>query len=138
VEIVLPALRDRPDDIPALAVHFVRRAAENLDRPVPTIARDTMDALVAHRWPGNVRELENCLTRAVVLATARVIRPEHLGLHARTDAVAETFPRLEAVEAELVERALVAADGNRTRAAQLLGVSKPRLYRMLLKYGLGS
>jgi DNA-binding NtrC family response regulator len=138
VEITLPALRERPDDIPLLATHFVRRAAADLDRAEPAIARDAMDVLVAHQWPGNVRELENCLTRAVVLAAAQVIRPEHLDLqHANTDASTKAFPRLESVEADLVGRALVVANGNRTRAAQLLGVSKPRLYRMILKYGLG-
>jgi DNA-binding NtrC family response regulator len=137
IEIVLPPLRDRPEDIPLLARHFVVKASHEQHRPEPTIARDAMDVLVAHDWPGNVRELENCLTRAVVLAAANVIRPEHLGLRTRADAAATDFPTLESAEADLLSRALVASGGNRTRAAQLLGVSKPRLYRMLAKYGLG-
>jgi two-component system NtrC family response regulator len=83
-----------------------------------------------------VRELENCVTREVVLATGDVIRPEHLGLSTRARPAPEVFPTLEQMELELLTRALASTEGNRTRAAELLGVSKPRLYRMLDKYGL--
>jgi DNA-binding NtrC family response regulator len=136
VEVVLPALRERPVDIPVLARHFVRKASEELHLAPSAIAPDAMASLVAHEWPGNVRELENCLTRAVVLATGDVIRPEHLGLTTRARAPVESFPTLEQMEAELLARALASTEGNRTRAAELLGVSKPRLYRMLEKHGL--
>ena len=136
VEVALPALRERPVDIPVLARHFVRKASEELHLAPSAIAPDAMASLVAHEWPGNVRELENCLTRAVVLATGDVIRPEHLGLTTRARTPVESFPTLEQMEAELLTRALASTEGNRTRAAELLGVSKPRLYRMLDKYGL--
>jgi len=136
VEIVLPALRERPGDIPVLARHFVRKASEELHLAEPTIAPEAMQCLLAHGWPGNVRELENCLTRAVVLATGDVVRAEHLGLATRARQPVESFPTLEQMEAELLVRALASTEGNRTRAAELLGVSKPRLYRMLEKYGL--
>jgi two-component system response regulator AtoC len=136
VEIVLPPLRERPSDIPVLARHFVRKVSEELHLAEPTIAPETMGSMLAHEWPGNVRELENCLTRAVVLATGDVIRPEHLGLATRARRPVESFPTLEQMEAELLGRALASTEGNRTRAAELLGVSKPRLYRMLEKYGI--
>jgi len=136
VEIALPALRERPGDIPVLVRYFVRKASEELHLAQPAIASDAMESLVAHEWPGNVRELENCLTRAVVLATGDVIRAEHLGLITRTRAPVDSFPTLEQMEAALLTRALASTEGNRTRAAEMLGVSKPRLYRMLEKYGL--
>src|SRR5204862_5677841 len=127
---------ERPGDVPVLARHFVRKASEELHLAEPTIAPDAMQSLLAHAWPGNVRELEYCLTRAVVLATGDVIRPDHLGLATRARLPVESFPTLEQMEAELLVRALASTEGNRTRAAELLGVSKPRLYRMLEKYGL--
>jgi transcriptional regulator with GAF, ATPase, and Fis domain len=136
VEIVLPPLRERRDDIPALARHFVRKASEDQHRTEPAISDAAMDTLHAHDWPGNVRELENCLSRAVVLASGSVIRPEHLGLHERDEHAVEGFPTLESMESDHLHRALAAAGGNRTRAAEILGVSKPRLYRMIEKHGL--
>jgi len=137
VEIVLPALRDRVEDIPLLAQHFVRKASEEQGRPVPTLADESLAELVQHDWPGNVRELENCLTRSVVLATGNVIRPQHLGLRGQVREADEGFPTLERMEGEHVTRALTAARGNRTRAAEILGISKPRLYRLIEKHGIG-
>jgi DNA-binding NtrC family response regulator len=85
-----------------------------------------------------VRELENTLTRAVVLATGGVVRPEHLGFAALAEAAAEPerIPTFRELEERYLRRALAAVDGNRTRAAEILGISKPRLYRLLEKYGL--
>jgi DNA-binding NtrC family response regulator len=136
VEVVLPPLRERPSDIPLLAQHFVHRASVELHRPEPRIGEDALAALLQHEWPGNVRELENCLTRALVLASGGVIRVEHLGLHVREHDATEGFPTLEALEGEHLARALALAGGNRTKAAEILGVSKPRLYRMMEKHGL--
>jgi transcriptional regulator with PAS, ATPase and Fis domain len=139
VEVVLPPLRERADDISILARHFVRKASRELQRDDPAIGQDAMEALLAHDWPGNVRELENCLTRAVVLATGNVIRVEHLALRPRPDDVgaSDAFPTLERIEADHVVRALAASQGNRTRAAEILGISKPRLYRLIEKHEIG-
>jgi DNA-binding NtrC family response regulator len=134
VEIAIPPLCDRPEDVPLLARHFVRRVAIELGRPEPALPEGVVGALLAHTWPGNVRELENALRRAVVLATGSVLREEHLGLH-RPSEEDSTFPSLDQMEAEHLRRALAATGGNKTRAADLLGISKPRLYRMLRKYG---
>ena len=136
VEVVLPTLRERLDDIPLLARHFVRKASQEHGRPEPSIADDAMAALIQHDWPGNVRELENCLMRSVVLATGSVIRAEHLGLHEEKPAGGEGFPTLEHMEGEHIASALVVTQGNRTRAAEILGISKPRLYRLIEKHGL--
>jgi DNA-binding NtrC family response regulator len=138
VEIRLPSLRDRISDLPLLAHHFVRRASLELGQGEPALPEETLAALLTHSWPGNVRELENCLTRAVVLATGGVIRPEHLGMGAEAAAASNAFPTLAELEREHVQRALALTGGNRTRAAEVLGVSKPKLYRLLDKHGLAS
>jgi len=136
VEITLPPLRERPDDIPLLAMHFLRKTSLELHRPELQLADDALAALVQHDWTGNVRELENCITRAAVLATGGTIRPENLGLNGREPDGTRGFPTLEAMEAEHMARALALTGGNRTRAAEILGISKPRLYRCIEKYEL--
>ncbi len=142
VEISIPALRDRISDIPLLVHHFVGRGCAELDREEATLPRETLNALLEHDWPGNVRELENSIRRAVVVATGGVIRPEHLGLTGRGEGTAAAqeedgeLRSLREMERRHVERALASTEGNRTRAAELLGISKSRLYRMMDKYGL--
>jgi two-component system, NtrC family, response regulator AtoC len=136
VEVHLPPLRERVRDIPLLARHFVRKAAAEFHRPEPALSDEAINALLQHHWPGNVRELENCLTRAVVLATGDVVREEHLALVVPERVPMGPFPTLEQVEKEHLGRALAFTDGNRTRAAEIMGISKPRLYRMMEKYGI--
>jgi two-component system response regulator AtoC len=136
VEVHLPPLRERVKDIPLLARHFVQKAAAEFHRPEPALSDEAVTALLQHPWPGNVRELENCLTRAVVLATGDVVREEHLALVVPEREPRGPFPTLEGVEAEYLARALAFTDGNRTRAAEIMGISKPRLYRMMEKYGI--
>ena len=136
VEITVPPLRERPADIPALARHLMARSARaaGLDRP-PALSDDALDRLTTHPWPGNVRELENCLTRAVVLSTGDIIRPEHLAL-AHSSASPARPATLDAIEAEHVAAILAATDGNKTRAAEILDISRPRLRRIIEKHGL--
>jgi DNA-binding NtrC family response regulator len=133
VELRLPPLRERTRDVPLLARHFVRRAAEEQHLSPPAIADDAMAALLEHDWPGNVRELENCMTRAVVLASGGVITPDLLAL--RPVIPAHDFATIDEMEVLHTHRALALADGNKTRAAELLGISKPRLYRILERAG---
>jgi len=134
VEIVVPPLRDRLQDLPLLAEHLVERAARELHRDPPVIAKEAVRALLQHDWPGNVRELENTLTRAVVLATGDVIRPVHVASIASGPRDAEEFESLETLERRQVRRVLQATGGNKTRAAEILGVSRPRLNRLLSRY----
>ena len=137
VEIVVPPLRDRPGDLPLLARALLHRASAALGRPAPVLASDALAALARHSWPGNVRELENCLTRALVVASGEVIRAEHvvLGVPTGNDAPGHVST-LEEMEREHVIRALAATRGHKARAAKLLGVSRPRLDRLLAKHGL--
>jgi two-component system, NtrC family, response regulator AtoC len=136
VEIVIPPLRDRPADVPLLADQMMRRASGAIGAAVPVLSAEALEKLTQHTWPGNVRELENCLMRAVVLAGGNVVRPEHLSIASpRRDAGARVAP-LDDVEREHVARALAETGGHKTKAAELLGVSRPRLNRLIDKYGL--
>jgi transcriptional regulator with PAS, ATPase and Fis domain len=136
VEITVPPLRDRLSDLPLLAEHLVRRASATLHRETPVISPEAMEVLRLHRWPGNVRELENCLTRAVVVSTGDVIRPYHLSLP--SDAVNEqvSLSTLDELERDHVARVLAATGGHKARSAEILGVSRPRLNRLIRKYEL--
>lgn len=136
VEIVVPPLRERLSDLRQLADHLVARASRASGRTRPVLAPETVAALEKHNWPGNVRELENCLTRAVVLATGGVVRPEHLALGPRSTDARHRMARLEEVERDHVAYVLENVGGNRTRAADVLGVSRPRIRRLIEKYSL--
>ncbi|MCX8004988.1 MAG: PEP-CTERM-box response regulator transcription factor [Burkholderiaceae bacterium] len=138
-EIVLevPPLRARAGDASLLAHAFVHRFAAELKRGSMTLAPDAIEAIERHRWPGNVRELENLIKRAVVMAEDRVIRAADLGL--ATDGESENL-NLRAVRDEAERQALLKALGrannNLSRAADLLGVSRPTLYDLMHRFGL--
>jgi DNA-binding NtrC family response regulator len=138
VEISLPPLRERPGDVPLLAEHLVRKAAEAIGRRPPVLSDEASSALLRHGWPGNVRELENALTRAVLLATGDVIRPEHLALDGPVDEAAPGLLPLAELERRHVLRVLEATGWHKTKAAELLEVSRPRLDRIIEKHGLES
>lgn len=138
VEIRLPPLRERKEDILSLALHFLERQRSRYGRQVEGFADDAMQALISHPWPGNVRELEHTVERAILMAQADRICAEDLGLRRR----AEGEPQMEDLtldEAEqlLIERALSRNDGNVSKAADELGLSRSALYRRLQRYGLG-
>lgn len=137
VEIAIPPLRDRRVDVPLLARHFLGKAERELDKQL-RIPEDVMGVLLAHDWPGNVRELENAITRAAVMARGGAIVVEHLSLGRRADlAVAEYEEEsLEAVERAHVQRVLARMGGNKSRAAEALKISRPRLDRLIEKHGL--
>ena len=136
VEITVPPLRERQADLRLLIEHLVKRASATLGRPEPVLASETFEAIRHHRWPGNVRELENCLRRAVVLATGDVVRAEHLGIGAVAPESPAHLPSLAELEREHVARVMSATGGHKARAAQILGVSRPRLNRLLQQHGL--
>jgi DNA-binding NtrC family response regulator len=130
--IVLPPLRERRDEIPALARALLPRGA--------TLGAAAEAALMAYAWPGNIRELRNTLWRASILAEGRTIEPGHLGLQPAASAATggATTPNavLSLAEAErrAIASALAAADGNRTRAAVLLGIARSTLLEKLKRY----
>jgi DNA-binding NtrC family response regulator len=137
LEIRLPPLRERRDDIPDLAEHLIRRVSTMLGRAQPPVlSREATEVLACRDWPGNVRELDNCLTRAVVLATGGVIRPEHLTTDSAPAAAPGPVPTLAEVERRHVVHVLELTGGHKARAATMLGVSRPRLNRLMQVYGL--
>ena len=137
IEIRLPALRDRREDIPLLAGHFLRQHAERYRKKMTGFDEPALKALLAHAWPGNVRELDHAVERAVLMAQGEVVKAADLGL--RTGK--EGSPRLEDmsledVEALLIKKALARFNGNVSHAANALGLSRSALYRRLQRYGL--
>ena len=136
VEIVIPPLRERVGDIPLLTEHMVRRAAAALGTAVPILSDDALKRLREHTWPGNVRELENCVMRAVVIAAGNVIRAEHLSMSSPRSQHGGRLSSLEETEREQIVRVLAAAEGHKGHTAEVLGVSRPRLKRLMQKYGL--
>jgi len=132
VEVRLPALRDRGEDIPLLAEHFLREQAARYGRQVEGFAPGAMDALRAHPWPGNVRELRHAVERALLMARGRRIEAGDLGLRRREDGGARLDElTLEEAERLMIEKALDRHQGNVSRAAEALGLSRSALYRRL-------
>jgi DNA-binding NtrC family response regulator len=142
----LPALRERREDLPLLAQHLLVRAAREAGRAAPNLSQEVLAAICAHDWPGNVRELENELRRAVVLAGDE-LRLEHLssgvlegrGVRVGVDGAVEGGVDMKSAVADLerrsIEAAMLAAGGNKSRAAAELGISRFALQRKLDKYG---
>ncbi len=137
VEIHLPPLRERREDIPLLAAHFLTRYAQRYRKSVRGFEGDAMNAMLAHPWPGNVRELDHAVERAVLLAEADAVRGGDLGL-ATEDGAAPPLEQmtLDDVERHLIQRALRRHDGNVSDAARALGLSRSALYRRLQRFGL--
>ena len=137
VEIHLPPLRERREDIPALAEHFLQRHAHHYRSSVAGFGADAMQALLRHPWPGNVRELEHAVERSVLMAQGAEIGVEDLGLRRREDGTGPLEDlTLDEVERVLIERALGRFDGNVSQAAHSLGLSRSALYRRLQRHDL--
>ncbi|HEY4099818.1 MAG TPA: sigma-54 dependent transcriptional regulator [Gemmatimonadales bacterium] len=137
VEIDLPPLRDRRDDIPILARHFLQQFAARYRRPVTGFAADAMRSLLEYRWPGNIRELAHAVERATLLAHDDLVRAADLSLAPVVAATPEIDQMsLEDVERLLIIKALERYAGNVSLAAQTLGLSRSALYRRLQRYGL--
>jgi two-component system response regulator HupR/HoxA len=147
VTLHVPALRERPGDILAIAARFLGQGCSSLARPAACFAAETIDALVAHDWPGNVRELQNEVQRMLAMADGEVLTPDLLSPRvAQARGAAAPVPpreghlrdRLESLEAELLRAALARHAGNKTRAAAELGLSRVGLRAKLVRYGLES
>ena len=140
IPIVLPPLRERPEDIPLLLHHFMAKYNAEFRKNFRRVSDEALKLLVAYPWPGNVRELRNLLERILILERGDTILPEHLPPEITSPSTAGgqarfTLPshgiRLEDVEMDFVRQAFRMADGNQTRAAQLLGISRDALrYRL--------
>jgi len=142
VELIVPPLRERRDDIPALAEHLVAKAGREMHKEAVTLRRDAVRALQEYDWPGNVRELENTLIRALVLVRGGAITPDLLALGtsapsgAGVNGVAAASDSLADVERAHLTAVLAKVGGNKRRAARALRVSRSRLDRLIEKYGL--
>lgn len=137
VEIHLPALRERREDIAALALHFLNQYASRYRRQIKGLDPAALQTLLQYAWPGNVRELEHTLERAVLMCRTEQIQPADLGLSSQR-AQAQNLEELslEAVESILIRKALQRFQGNVSQAAEALGLSRGALYRRMEKYGL--
>jgi two-component system, NtrC family, response regulator AtoC len=146
LQIRVPPLRERKDDIPLLVEHFLSKYGERLGIKKMTVSRDALRALLDYRWPGNIRELENTVERAMVLAESDRVELDSLPEKLRDDKEREPLPLLgddlsikkaiRRIERELIRRALEKTHGNRTRAAEQLEISHRALLYKIKEYGL--
>jgi transcriptional regulator with PAS, ATPase and Fis domain len=141
--LVVPPLRERPEDIPLLTEHFIRNSSivpKRQVRPSPA----AMEVFQRYHWPGNVRELENVIERALILCDGGVIEPEHLPLGVRLDtsfresSEDQRLTTLEEVERRYIKRVLEECKGHRQKAASILGISERNLYRKLKEFASAS
>lgn len=135
LQIAVPSLRERTEDVPLLATHFLERFTPMYGRRVRTIAGDAMERLRAHEWPGNVGELENAMRDAVLRCEGGVLEAWQLPVLAESPEMKRTScgetTKLQDVVEQHVLRVLKNCEGNKLRAAELLGISRSTLYRML-------
>jgi two-component system, NtrC family, response regulator AtoC len=148
VTIHLPSLQQRPEDIPALAHHFLRRYSQENGKSVVGISADAMTRLCTYAWPGNIRELENTIERAVALSNQAMLTPDDLPLEMRETPTQATsmdmasggetgfsgMPSLEEVKKRYILHVLNSTQGNISRAAEILDIDRRSLYRMLERY----
>ena len=150
VPINIPPLRERKEDIPFLAIHFIEKLAKELDSPVRELSPGAMDKLVSHAWPGNVRELENTIERSMVLASGpvlaandvRIEMPRETRLNAagapQSQPLLPEGVTLEQWEQMMIREALRRANGNKSQAARMLGLTRNALRYRLSQMGLES
>lgn len=137
VELHIPPLRERREDIPLLAEHFLKLYAQRYRKPVRGFEAAAIDRMLEHPWPGNVRELDHSIERSVLITTEEEIQPGDLGLEAEKGSTAKIEDMsLEEVEFLLIKKALTRHTGNISHAAEALGLSRSALYRRMQKYGL--
>ena len=142
IEIELPPLRDRLEDIQELSSHFLQTYSTKYDKPVTKISDASFSRMMKHSWPGNIRELQHAIERAIIMCNSAVLQPEDFNLSGQSNnqdnegsLVLEQF-NLEEVEKILIRKVLKKYNGNITLAANSLGLTRSSLYRRLEKYGL--
>ena len=137
IEIALPPLRSRREDIPELSHHFLRQHAQRYRKHLTGFEPAAAQALLSHPWPGNIRELDHAIERGVLMAQGSTIRLSELGLRLDRDQTSRIEDMsLEEVEGFLIKKAMARFDGNVSQAAKALGLSRSALYRRLQRYGL--
>ncbi len=141
IEIEIPSLRDRMEDIPLLSVHFLKHYAEKYNKNVAKISEGAMTRMNKHPWPGNIRELQHSIERAVILSNSSVLQPEDFNFNTPSGKENEQHLNLDQynldeVEKLLIRKVLKKYNGNITQAASELGLTRSSLYRRLEKHGL--
>jgi transcriptional regulator with PAS, ATPase and Fis domain len=136
-DIPLPPLRERINDVPVLADHFLDEFARTMGGARASLADEARTALMAYSWPGNVRELRNVLERATILSDEGVIERRHLSLREKTPPAASPND-LSSMERQTIENVLRQTDWNKSKTARRLGLTRTQLYVRLRRYGLGS
>ena len=138
VEIRIPPLRERKEDVPLLAAHFLKRHAGRYRKELAGLDPAAMQALLDYAWPGNVRELDHTIERAVLMAHGPIVQASDLGLEPRAQSGAKIEDMtLDQVEQMMIQNALARSQGDISKAADALGLSRGALYRRLEKYGIG-
>jgi transcriptional regulator with PAS, ATPase and Fis domain len=137
INIEIPPLRERKEDIKPLAEYFIRKYGRKISKGINGLDQSAEKILLDYDWPGNVRELENVIERAVILCESDVITEEYLAvarnvLHERRNG----FPQLQEIEKDYILTVLKQTGGNQTKASRLLGVDRKTLYHKLKKYGI--
>jgi DNA-binding NtrC family response regulator len=140
IEVEIPPLRERIEDIPLLATHFVKYYATKYEKAVSKISEGAMTRMHKHGWPGNIRELQHAIERAVILSNTTILQPEDFNFTATTvkeegQLSLEQY-NLDEVEKLLIRKVLKKYNGNITQAASELGLTRSSLYRRLEKHGL--
>jgi two-component system response regulator HydG len=137
INVTIPPLRERKEDIPELAEHFLKKFAQKLSKSIAGFTAEARELLIGYKWPGNVRELENVIERSVILCESDQIGAEDLSISSYS-AVAEMSvnPSLEEMEKNYILRVLKEAGNNQSKASQLLGIDRKTLYLKLKKYGI--
>lgn len=138
IELHIPPLRERGNDILLLAEYFLQRYARKYQKEMRGLTREAKNKLLKYAWPGNVRELQHTMERAVILGGGSLLRPENFMFQASVSRQKkeEEVLNLEQLERQAVERAMRLSEGNVTRAAEYLGITRFALYRKLEKLGL--
>ena len=134
--ITLPPLRERREDIPPLAAHFLQKFAQSMNKQVTDFSKEAMDLLVAYDWPGNVRELQNAIERAVLVCKGNKIQTDDLPFHAGQIEALNASQALSSVEREHIKRVLETTHRNISQAARLLEIDRVTLYNKMKKFGM--
>lgn len=138
VEIQIPPLRERREDVPALCSHFLSKYTTRYSKQIEGFSPEAIQKLSEYMWPGNVRELEHTIERAVIMCRENMVQTHHLGLQPPSRSLVPDISEmsLEEVEALLIGKALARCNGNVSQAAEVLGLSRGTFYRRMEKYGL--
>ncbi|MCF8145363.1 MAG: sigma-54 dependent transcriptional regulator [Deltaproteobacteria bacterium] len=136
IAFAMPPLRERKEDIPLLAEHFLRRFAQETNKDIDQISREAMDEMMLYEWPGNVRELENAIERAVVIGKERKIMPEDLPIFRQEYIESVEDQSLKSVEREHIAHVLKKNGWNISKSAEILGIDRTTLYNKIRRYGI--